>query len=196
MTSVTKKHVLAFLNACPEDMLREFKVVVDGRLGVKDEPQKTEVDEKTEFKRNVMRAFMFNEEEPSEPAEQPKSIREQLAAMTKDIPEGGLQSQLNQMKGDNEWRDVKTEIIFKYQDQYGDALVVVVGADLNNKLKAKLEQCKADGQYFPWGLGKEKVLLKIKKHGKGKKEGEKYEVNLNFTKWSRDGRSGYSCYCK
>ena len=210
--TICERDVLIFINAAPLGILKRLKDELDRRV------EKLEEDD---HKRGVMRAFMFNgAPPPSKPeptinlnsnnsdegeddgatsveSEAANSIRDRLMQMTKNISMDNtdkLREQLKAGSSSNEdIRDLPAEFVYIESDTYGDGLVAPKNADLVEFIKNKHEECQRNGWYFPYGFGKEKNLLKIKKFKRNEK-GMLCRASLNFSKWSQNGRTGFSCY--
>lgn len=108
----------------------------------------------------------------------------------------GLMSQLDAMpkhETSEDWKDIPAEFLYMNIDNYGDGLVKISDPELVRRLESKMQECKANNLYFPYGI-KGDGTLKIKKFRRT--PGERCRATLSFSRWERDGKGGFSCYAK
>lgn len=88
-------------------------------------------------------------------------------------------------------------VTYMMSDKYDDGLFAIRDPDYLKLLRETHAQYAASSPpiYFPFGFGKDKDHLKIKKakYGAGPKQ---MTLTLKFSRWERDGKIGYSCYAK
>jgi hypothetical protein len=89
------------------------------------------------------------------------------------------------------------ELGYISSDKYGDGLFAIRDADYLKLVRDVHAEYSASKPviYFPFGFGKEKDLLKVKKANFGQLP-KQMVLTLKFTRWERDGKIGYSCYCQ
>lgn len=87
------------------------------------------------------------------------------------------------------------ELMYLCSDKYDDGLFAVKDPHYLALLKEVHTRCTLSKPaiYFPFGFGKDKDLLKVKKAKFGP-DPKKMTLTLKFTRWEKDGRVGYSCY--
>jgi len=107
-----------------------------------------------------------------------------------------LMAQFNAMpkhETSEDWKDIPAEFLYINTDNYGDGLVKISDPELVKRLESKMQECKANNLYFPYGM-KGDGTLKIKKFRRT--QGERCRATLSFSRWERDGKGGFSCYAK
>lgn len=213
--SISERDVHTFISVAPQHVLRKMQEKIIERLNESNE---------TDYMRGVMRAHMNNTALPQPPTPMSPtpagvtpaedapfmSLRDKLMQMGKNIQEEStpsaapprhddLMAQFNAMpkaqaQDENDLKDIPAEFIFLNTDNYGDGLVNIEDPELVKRLEGKMQECKANGWYFPFGM-KGPSSLKIKKFRRNN-PGERCRATLTFSRWERDGKVGYSCYAK
>ena len=192
--------VRAFLSVAPPGILVDLKAIIDKRLN-------TIADE--DSRRNAVRRATNGYKDDDSGDECPSvapdlseisSARDQLAAFSSgsSAVEADLRGQLarQQKIDDMGLEDLpNVKLIFKYADQYKDGCCEVVDPEIRKRLEVQLAKCKSEGLGFPFGFGRNNDLLKIKKFNSAE-VGQNLNLNLKFSKWNFNGKSGFSCYAK
>lgn len=210
LKSINERDVHTFISVAPQHVLRKMQEKIVERLNETSE---------TDYMRGVMRAHMNNTAPPQPPVPMSatpagvtpaedapfSSLRDRLMQMGKNIQEEGtvstshdnLMAQFNAMpkvQDENDWKDIPAEFTFLSTDNYGDGLVNIEDPELVKRLEGKMQECRANGWYFPFAM-KGPTSLKIKKFRRNN-PGERCRATLSFSRWERDGKVGYSCYAK
>jgi hypothetical protein len=132
------------------------------------------------------------------------SAREQMyQAMNVEAPKGDLVSSLKTiMEAPNpedkcQIPESTVELFYLTSDKYDDGLFAIKNPEYLKIIREVHARCLASKPpiYFPFGFGREKDLLKVKKAKHGS-EPRVMTLTLKFSRWEKDGRVGYSCYAK
>ena len=189
--------VKAFCNVAPPHVLLELRDVINSQLA------KYELAEKKTMKSMLPKAPPSSPAIPvssdeDDPMSEYLSARDQLIELSSsrlNTSGPSLKQQLENANRADKYApdEAIVDLVFKYLDKYGDAHVFIKDDEYRAKIESSYASCKAESIYFPYGFGKNRDLLKIKKFNKAE-EGQNIRLHLKFSKWNNNGKSGFSCY--
>jgi hypothetical protein len=132
--------------------------------------------------------------------EQPESTRSKLMSeFSQDLPSraqvnASIPSMPSMPNQPNQQAEIlEVTVTFVYVDNYGDGLFAVKDEIHRKMFRERKDQADTKKEFFPYGYGAQKDLLKIKKFGKANK-GDVMKIKLKISYWNTNGKSGYSCY--
>lgn len=167
---------------CLEEVYKVLKLVL-GKQNMEDSDE--EIPPTVISAREQMYQAMSGTSSPS--STPVKEISSSLKAAM-DMPSAALEERRN-------IPEQTVEVTYMCSDKYKDGLFAIRNPDYLRILKETHTEFTANKPpiYFPFGFGKEKDLLKVKKADFGVVS-KQMVLTLKFSRWERDGKIGYSCY--
>lgn len=195
--TITEAHVLKFVAVAPVDILKRVGIAINKRLQEdREKDSQTAVMRAIQKNRNRSIATDDGDEGPPEPSTAGSKLIGILQGI-KVTDHEQLTEQLDVMSADAdfEMKDQEANLVFMYKDNYGNGhFKINDDEELEAKLCTMRDHCAGrDNMYSCFGYGKNKDLLRIKNFSNFNK-GDRIVIALKISHWSRDGRSGFSCY--